>query len=314
MPSIATLRGNTELPTPDDVDRPRRDAAAQPAQEGEETPPRPTTVLRPPSFSPLALVRAAAHLVHYRDLIYTLSEHRVSVRYKQSVLGPGWAILQPLSLMLIYTVIFSRVAHVPSEGVPYALFAYCALLPWTYFSTGASTATNSLVTHFHLVTKVYFPREILPLTYVIVALLDFLVASAVLFALMLYYNVSLTARAVYAIPTIAVLTVFTLAMSLLLSAIQVRHRDISVAMPLVLQVWMFATPVVYPLSVVPDRWQSIYSLNPMVGIVESFRRVILMGTAPDVPSLATAAVVSVTLLLVTFAYFKNVEATVADII
>jgi lipopolysaccharide transport system permease protein len=262
----------------------------------------------------LALARAATRLVHHRDLLYTLSAHRLNVRYKQSLLGPAWAILQPVALMLIYTVIFSRIARVPSEGVPYALFSYCALLPWTYFSTGVSTATNSLVSHFNLVTKVYFPREILPLSYVIVALVDFLVASAVLFGLMLYYHVPLTVNALYAIPTIAILSMFTLAVSLVLCAVQVRFRDVSVAMPLVLQVWMLATPVVYPLSLIPERWQSIYALNPMVGIIESFRRVVLMGAPPDFQALTTAAVVSMTLLLVTFVYFKHVEATVADII
>jgi lipopolysaccharide transport system permease protein len=216
--------------------------------------------------------------------------------------------------MLIYTVIFSRIARVPSEGIPYALFAFSALLPWTYFSTGLSSATNSLVTHVNLVTKVYFPREILPLTYVIAALVDFVVASVVLFGLMLYYDVSLTVNALYAIPTIAILTLFTIAVSLALCAIQAQYRDISVAMPLVLQFWMFATPVVYPLSVVPERWQPLYGLNPMVGIIESFRRAILQSAPPDFSLLSTAALLSAGLALIAFVYFKHVEATVADII
>ena len=272
--------------------------AAQATMPGEAscTESRPATVIRAPSFSPLTLARGVVRLVHYRDLLYTLSVHRLKVRYKQSVLGPSWAVLQPLSLMLIYTVIFSRIARVPSEGAPYALFAYCALLPWTYFSTALSTATHSLVSHFSLVTKVYFPREILPLTYVIAALVDFLVASTVLGGMLLYYDVSLTAQALYAIPTIAVLTLFTIAVSLVLCAIQVRYRDIGVAMPLVLQLWMFATPVVYPLSVVPESWRSLYVLNPMVGIIESFRRVILQGEPPDFHALAISAIVSMILL------------------
>jgi homopolymeric O-antigen transport system permease protein len=277
---------------------------------------QPTTVIRAPSFSPLALARGVTQLVHYRDLLYTLSVHRLKVRYKQSVLGPAWAILQPLALMLIYTVIFSRIARVPSEGTPYALFAYCALLPWTYFSTALSTATVSLVSHFSLVTKVYFPREILPLTYIIASLVDLLVAATVLGALLLYYDISLTAQALYAIPTIVILTMFTVAVSLVLCAIQVRYRDVGVAMPLVLQLWMFATPVVYPLSVVPEtwRWRSLYLLNPMVGIIESFRRVILQGAPPDFHALAISAIVSLILLPIAFIYFKHVEATVADII
>jgi homopolymeric O-antigen transport system permease protein len=282
--------------------------------EPPRTAPRPTTIIRAHSFSPLVLGRAVTRLSHYRDLLYTLSVHRLKVRYKQSVLGPSWAVLQPLALMLIYTVIFAGIARVPSEGTPFALFAYCALLPWTFFATALSTATNSLVSHTNLVTKVYFPREILPLTYVIAALVDFLVASVVLGGLMVYYKVSLTPFALYAIPIVVVLTMFAVAVSLVLCAVQVRYRDIGVAMPLVLQVWMFATPVVYPLRVVPAAWQSLYELNPMVGIIESFRRVILQGQPPPFGALAISVVISVVLLPIAFIYFKHVEATVADVI
>jgi len=290
--------------------------AAQTTMPGEApvTESRPATVIRAPSFSPLTLARGLVLLVHYRDLLYTLSVHRLKVRYKQSVLGPSWAVLQPLSLMLIYTVVFSRIARVPSEGTPYALFAYCALLPWTYFSTALSTATLSLVSHFSLVTKVYFPREILPLTYVIASLVDFLVASTVLMGLLLYYDVSLTVRAFYAIPTIAVLTLFTVAVSLVLSAIQVRYRDIGVAMPLVLQLWMFATPVVYPLSVVPQSWRALYLLNPMVGIIGNFRASILGTGGYDWLAFLIAALASILLLPIAYVYFKRVELSVADVL
>ena len=276
--------------------------------------PRPTTTVRAPTLSITTLAHAIRDLIEYRDLLYVLSVHRLKVRYKQSVLGPTWAVLQPLLLMLIFTVVFSRIVRVPSEGIPYALFAYSALLPWTYFSTSLSSATNSLVSHTNLVTKVYFPREILPLTYVIAGLIDFLVASLVLGALLVYYHVSMTVYAFIAIPTIVVLTVFTVAVSFVLSAIQVRYRDVGVAMPLVLQLWMFATPIVYPLSVVPTRWRELYELNPMVGIIESFRRVIVQGLPPDFHALGVSAAVSVILLPIAFMYFKHVEATVADII
>src|SRR5690349_1506604 len=166
---------------------------------------RPVTTIRAPTFSISALARSLRRLVHYRDLLVTLSVHRLKVRYKQSVLGPSWAVLQPTLLMLIYTLIFSRIIRVPTEGAPYAVFAYCALLPWTFFSTAISSATNSLVSHFSLVTKVYFPREILPLTYVIAALVDFLVASVLLGALMAWYDMSLSRWALLAIPTVGVL-------------------------------------------------------------------------------------------------------------
>jgi lipopolysaccharide transport system permease protein len=272
------------------------------------------TVLRPPSVSFDTLWQSARRLVNYWDLLHTLTVHRVAVRYKQSALGPLWAVLQPLSLMLIYTVIFSNVARVDTGGIPYPLFAYTALLPWTAFSTAVATATNSLVSHFSLVTKVYFPREILPLTYVIAALFDLLAGGVVLAALMLYFGVVLSANVLYLVPIVAVLGIFALSVSLILCAIQVRYRDIGIAMPLVLQVWMFASPVVYPLSAVPPAWRSIYILNPMVGVVESFRRVLIEGASPDLAPLAVSAALSLLLLPASFLYFKHVEATVADVL
>src|SRR3982750_2062084 len=232
---------------------------------------RPIRIIRPASFSPLDLLRELRDFWHYRDLFYTLTVHRIKVRYKQSVLGLAWAILQPLSLMLIYTVIFSVIAKVPSEGAPYAVFAYAALLPWTFFSSSLTNATQGLVSHSQLVTKVYFAREILPLTYVSAALFDFAVASSFLIALFIYYGVGITVYALYAIPILALLTALATAFSLFLSAVQVRFRDIGVAMPLLLQVWMFASPVVYPLSAVPDRYRMLYVLNPMTGMIDSFR-------------------------------------------
>ena len=280
----------------------------------QEVDSRPTTIIRAPSLSLLALGGSIRRLVRYRDLLLTLSVHRLKVRYKQSVLGPSWALLQPTLLMLIYTVIFSRIVRVPSDGVPYALFAYSALLPWTFFASALSSATNSLVSHFSLVTKVYFPREIIPLTYVIAALVDFIVASIVLGLLLAYYRVSLSPYMWLAIPTIAVLALFAIAVSLILCALQVRYRDIGMALPLLLQVWMFATPVVYPLSLVPARYQALYSLNPMVGVVDGFRRVILQGSPPDVRALGLSVLVTAALLPIAFIYFKHVEATVADII
>jgi lipopolysaccharide transport system permease protein len=275
---------------------------------------RPLTVIGAPSLSVASLWQAVRRLAQYRDLLYTLSLHRLKVRYKQSVLGPSWALLQPLSLMVVYTAVFSRIARVPSDGAPYALFAYSALLPWTYFSTALSMSTNSLVGQVNLVTKVYFPREILPLTYVAAALVDFLAASIILAGMLFFYRVPLTAQALYVIPTVAILTIFAIAVSLVLCIVQVRFRDIGVALPLLLQVWMFATPVIYPLSVVPAKWQGLYALNPMVGIIESFRRVILQGTAPELHSLGVAAAISALLLPVAFVCFKRLETTVADII
>ncbi len=276
--------------------------------------PRRRRVLRPPALSPGGLLGSLIDLAQYRDLLFTLSMHRIKVRYKQSVLGIAWAVLQPLMLMLIYTLIFSVVAKVQTDGLPYAIFAFAGLLPWICFSTSLTNATNSLVSNSELVTKVYFPREILPLTYVFAALFDFLVASGVLVSMMIYYRVPVTINILYAIPILLTLLVFASTMALFFSATQVRFRDIGVAMPLLAQVWMFATPVVYPLSAVPARVRMFYVLNPMVGVVENFRRVVLQGMAPDFQLLVVTMLISLVMFPVAYIYFKRIEATVADII
>src|SRR5579862_2756555 len=256
---------------------------ALPAEEASPTTfsGQPTKNIRPPSFEPWRIWSAGRELLKYRDLVVTLSLHRLSVRYKQSMLGWAWALVQPLALMLIYTIIFSVVTRMPDEGVPYAVFVYAALLPWTYFATIMTNSATCLVTHSQLVTKVYFPREILPLTYVVAAFVDFLVGALVLGGMLVYYHVSVTSYAWYLIPIVAVLSAFGLALALILSILQVRMRDIGLAMPLVMQVWMFATPVVYPLSAVPARFRSWYILNPLVGAIETFRRVLVENQPPD---------------------------------
>lgn len=276
--------------------------------------PRRVKVIRPPSFSWRGLANDLRALTHYRDLFYTLSQHRIKVRYKQSVLGVSWAIVQPLSMMLVYGLIFALIVRVPTGSVPYTVFAYTGLLPWLYLSTSLTNATGGLVSHNQLVTKVYFPREIISLTYVVAALFDFLIAATVLAALMLYYRVPLTMNVLYAVPIMAVLTVFIAGAALALSAAQVRFRDIGVALPLFLQLWMFATPVVYPLSAVPARFQPFFKLNPLGGLIENFRRVVLEGGAPDFRELALAAGLSLALFALAYIYFKHVDATMADII
>ena len=253
-------------------------------------------------------------LVQYRDLLYTLSLHRINVRYKQSLLGPFWAILQPLSLMLIYTIIFSFIFRIPSGDKPYALFVFTGLLPWICFSSALTSATNSLTSHASLITKVYFPREILPLTYVVASLFDFIVASLVLGGLLFYYSVPLTWNAFYVLPIMMALTLFAVAMSLFFSALQGRYRDIGFGIGLLLQIWMFATPVVYPLSMVPERWRSFYMLNPMTSIVEGFRGVILQGTPPDFSALGLSVLISIVLLAAAYIFFRFTEATLADVI
>ena len=275
---------------------------------------RPLKNIRPPSFEPWRLWSAGRELLSYRDLMVTLSLHRLSVRYKQSMLGWAWALVQPLALMLIYTIIFSVVTRMPAEGVPYAVFVYAALLPWTYFATILTNSSTCLVNNNQLITKVYFPREILPLTYVVAAFVDFLVGAIVLAGMMVYYHVPITPYVLYLVPIMAVLTAFGLALALFLSLLQVRMRDIGLAMPLVIQVWMFATPVVYPLSAVPSRLRFYYDLNPLAGAIESFRRVLLQGKPPEYSSLGEATVIAVLLLPLAYLFFKYREASMADFI
>jgi len=271
-------------------------------------------VIRPAGAAWLHVGDHLARLREYSDLLYTLSAHRISVRYKQTSLGFAWALLQPVLMMVIFTAVFSVLARMPSEGTPYALFAYTALLPWTFFNTAVSTGTNSLVTHTQLITKVYFPREILPITYVIAALFDLAIGFGVLLGLMAWYQVPLSSQAFNLIPVVGLLCAWVLAVSLILAAIQVRFRDIGVALPVLLQVLMFASPIIYPLSVVPAAWRDWYLLNPMAGIVSSFRDILLRQSAPESHPLGVALLVTAIVLPIAYLLFKRAEATMADVI
>jgi len=230
------------------------------------------------------------------------------------VLGYFWAVLHPVLLLAIYTIIFSRLVIVQTHGAPYAIFAFSALLPWTFFSNGLSGATIGLPAHSNLMSKVYFPREILPLSYVLAAFLDFLIASVVLGGLMLFYRVRLTASALWVIPAMFALVVFLTGTALFTSALQARFRDVGVAMPLVLQVWMFATPVVYSRTSVPQGLRLLYDLNPLVAIMETFRGALLNGALPDRMLLIECLGISLLVVTVSYAWFKHVEATLVDVI
>ncbi len=227
-----------------------------------------------------------------------------------------WAVLQPLAIMLAFTLVFSLLGGAPSEGVPYAVFAYAALVPWTAFASGLSSATSSLTGHAALLTKVAFPREILPITYVVAAMADTAIASLALGALMLWYGIALTPTALWALPALLLLALWLLGAGLLLSAVHVRHRDVGLAVPVLLQVWMFGTPVVYPLSLARAELSpaayAAYILNPMAGIVDTFRRGVVLHAAPDGPALGAATLVVAVLLPCAYLYFKHAERTMAD--
>jgi lipopolysaccharide transport system permease protein len=270
-------------------------------------------VLAPPNRTITASWSQLRRLGGYADLLTTLSQHRINVRYKQSKLGALWALLQPLAMMLVFTAVFSRLAHVSSDGIPYALFAYAGILPWTFFSTSVSTGTNSLVSHAQLVSKVFFPREILPLSYVIAAGFDMLIGSAVLVGLALFYSIRPTPELLLAIPITALLAAWALACGLVLSAVQVRIRDVGMALPIALQLLMFTSPVVYPLSAVPKAWRYLYVFNPLAGLIDGFRRAVL-GIAPDVPALACATAVTLVALPAAYLAFKYADTTLVDVI
>jgi lipopolysaccharide transport system permease protein len=275
--------------------------------------PRPITI-RPASSGWGGVIRHLRDLAEHKDLLYTLSAHRINVRYRQTALGVAWAVLQPLLMMLIFTGVFSVLVRMPSDGLPYALFAYTALLPWNFFATALTNGTSSLVSHTQLITRVYFPREILPLTYVIAGAFDFAIGCAVLIGLMAWYDVTVTAHAWLVIPIVAVLTAWSFALAMVFSAAQVRWRDVGMAVPLLVQLWMFASPVIYPLSAVPAAWRSWYLLNPMAGIIASFRDVLLHGRLTDAVPLAYAAAISAVALAASYILFKRAEATMADVV
>ena len=249
----------------------------------------------------------------YRELLYFLALREIQLRYKQTLLGAAWAILQPLLAMVVFTLIFSKVAKLPSDGVPYAVFSYCALVPWTYFANALSLSGNSLVGSANLISKVYFPRLIIPGASILAGTLDFGIAFLVLLGMMLYYGIA-PDWGVLLVPVLLLMTMgVALGVGLWLSAMNVQYRDVRYAIPFMIQLWMFATPIVYPLSLVPERYRSLVALNPMAGIIEGYRAAML-GRPFQWDALAMAAVLCVLLLVTGAFYFRRVEKTFADII
>lgn len=248
-----------------------------------------------------------------RELIYFFAWREVKVRYKQTALGAAWAVIQPLLTTLIFTIFFGNLAKMPSEGVPYIVFAYAALVPWTYFSNAITNAGNSLVAQQQIITKVYFPRIIIPLGTTLAGLLDFAVAFVVELFILPLYGIHIS----FAILLVPVLIVFTaacsLAVGLWLAALGVLYRDVKVAASFLVQFWLFATPIAYPTSIVPERWRALYGINPMVAVVDGFRWATL-GTALDPLEVIVSAAVVCLLLFGGLFYFKKVERIIADIV
>jgi lipopolysaccharide transport system permease protein len=251
----------------------------------------------------------------FRELLFFLIWREIKVRYKQTLLGAAWAILQPVLTMVVFSIIFGRLANLPSEGIPYPIFSYAALLPWQLFSRALSDASGSLVSSQHMITKIYFPRLFLPAAAVLSGLVDFLIAFVVLIGLMLYYGIVPT-TAVFTLPLFIILTLMTaMALGMWLSALNVKFRDVKYATPFLIQFWLYATPIAYSTTLIPEEWRVIYGLNPMAGVVQGFRWALLGQQAHFEPILMTASVVMVFLLFITgLIYFQRMELTFADIV
>jgi lipopolysaccharide transport system permease protein len=250
----------------------------------------------------------------YRELLYFLTWRDIKVRYKQTVLGASWAILQPFLTMVVFTLFFGGLANIGSDGVPYPIFSYAALVPWTFFANSLNQAANSLVSSANLITKVYFPRLIIPVATVLSGVVDFSLAFLVLIGMMLFYGISPTV-AVFWLPAFLLLAFATaLGVGLWLAAINAQFRDVRYVMPFIVQFWLFISPVIYPASEIPEAWRSLYAVNPMVGVIEGFRWALLgTTTAPGPMILVSGIVAAVTLVSGSF-YFRRLERVFADLI
>ena len=250
----------------------------------------------------------------YRELIFFMIWRDIKVRYKQTLLGAAWALIQPLLTMLIFNFIFGTVAKVPTEGIPYPIFSYTALLPWGLFTAALNNASRSLTANQNMVTKIYFPRLILPLASVLGGLVDFVIAFMILIVMMIYYHVTPTS-AIWSLPLFLLLTVVTaLGVALWLSAINVQYRDVNYVLPFLTQFWLFLTPVAYSAKVISEKWQVVYSLNPMAGVVNGFRWALLgTNTGPGL-NMAVSVGISLTFLVTGLFYFRSMERTFADTI
>ena len=249
----------------------------------------------------------------YRELLWVLTMRDIRVRYKQTVLGAAWAVLRPVVTMLIFSVVFGQLAKMPSDGFPYPVFVYAGLLPWTFFAAAIGTSGQSLVGSAHLVSKVYFPRLIIPLSSVGAGLLDLLISTAILLLMMLWYGVGWSPN-LLAAPLLLLAVVFTaLGVGTLLSALTVAYRDFTHLTPFLVQIWMYVTPVIFPVSLVPRQWQWLLYLNPMTGLVEGFRSAFL-GRPFDLTGLAISGAIAIAAFAMGVAYFEKVERRFADII
>jgi lipopolysaccharide transport system permease protein len=253
-------------------------------------------------------------LWEYRELLYFLIWRDVKVRYKQTVLGAAWAIIQPFFTMVIFSVFFGRLAKVPSDGIPYPIFSYTALVPWTFFAHGLNQASNSLVRHSGLIKKVYFPRLAMPIARLLAGAVDFVLAFIVLLGMMLYFGIVPTVNVLW-LPSFLLLALVTaLGVALWLSAMNVQFRDVGYTVPFITQFWMYATPIAYPSSLLSEPWRTLYGINPMAGVVEGFRWALLGADTAPGPIVIVSSLVALVLLVSGAFYFRRMEKTFADVV
>lgn len=253
-------------------------------------------------------------LWQYGELLYFLAWRDIKIRYKQTALGAAWAVIQPVMTMAVFSLFFGKLANMPSDGIPYPLFAFTALVPWTYFANGLTESSNSLVSSSNLIKKVYFPRLVVPIAAVISGGVDFIIAFVVLLGMMLFYGMYPTVNVVW-LPLLALLTFVTaLGIGLWLSALNVQYRDVRYTIPFLTQLWLFATPIAYPSSLLSEPWRTLFALNPMVGVVEGFRWALLGTTEAPSPMIAVSTLATLLLLVGGAFYFRRMEKTFADVI
>ena len=275
----------------------------------------------PPPDQPLVVIEPARSWVPldlrglwaYRELLYFLTWRDVKVRYKQTLLGAAWAIIQPLFTMIIFSLLFGRLAGIKSDGIPYPIFAYAGLLPWTFFSNAVTASGNSLVNSAALITKIYFPRIIIPSAAVAAGLVDFALSFLVLIPLMFYYGVSITPKLLFLPLMILLITFLSLAIGMWMSALNVKYRDIRYALPFIIQLWMFASPIIYPASMLGGKMKVVLALNPLTGIIENFRAA-LVGREMKWSSLAVSAAMTLVLFVCSAYAFKRMERRFADLV
>ena len=269
------------------------------------------TIIQPPKgWVPLEL----RGLWEYRDLLYLFVWRDLKLRYKQTMVGASWAIIQPFIAMVVLSIFFGKLIKVPSEGIPYPIFAYTALVPWMYFVNALTQSSNSVVGNYTMITRVYFPRLVIPITTVVTGLLDFAIAFAILIGMMLFYGIVPTA-AIWTLPFFIMLTIATaLGLGLWLAALNVEYRDVRFILPFLTQILFFITPVAYPSSLVPEPWRAIYSLNPMVGVIEGFRWALLGKAQPPSVVLVISVIAVIGLLIGGLYFFRYKEGTFADVI